>query len=87
MRKKAIARATPVWVDQEEIEKRYAVARLLTELTGVQHHVDHYFPLKGKTASGLHVPWNLRVIPWRDNLMKKNKMPTHNRGVDLDVTA
>lgn len=37
--------------------------------------VDHFYPLKGKAVSGLHVAENLRVIPAFDNLSKHNKMP------------
>ena len=36
------------------------------------HEVDHEIPLQGKGVRGLHVPWNLRVIPRVDNLTKGN---------------
>jgi 5-methylcytosine-specific restriction endonuclease McrA len=52
----------------------YSFAEWVSKKTGSQHHVDHIVPLKGENMSGLHVPWNLRVISAKENLMKKNKV-------------
>lgn len=66
----------PKWLTKEqltEIDFFYLYSNWLTKNTGIQHHVDHIVPLKGKKVSGLHVPWNLQVIPAVENLKKHNK--------------
>jgi hypothetical protein len=70
--------ATPRWLTdehREQIEKIYLRAVTLTLKTSIPHDVDHYYPLKGETSCGLHVPWNLRVIPAKENQRKSNKAP------------
>lgn len=65
--------AMPEWVEPKSIRPIYRKARQLTKKTGVQHHVDHIVPLKGRGVCGLHVPWNLQAIPAQDNLRKANR--------------
>lgn len=67
--------ATPKWLSVDHkttISQIYQQCKKLTELTGVKHQVDHIVPLKGKTVSGLHVPWNLQILTASDNSKKKN---------------
>ena len=74
-RQAAKIKRTPPWLSDEDAERmkvKYAEARWMTRRTGFPHHVDHIVPLQGKTVSGLHVPWNLRVIPGRENSKKHN---------------
>lgn len=69
-------RATPAWLTDEhkqQIEAIYAAARLLSSETGIKHHVDHIEPLAGEDACGLHVPWNLRILPAIENIKKGNR--------------
>lgn len=67
--------ATPNWLTEDhkaEIEKFYILARDCQTITGEPYHVDHIVPLKGKDVCGLHVPWNLQVLPADVNLSKSN---------------
>lgn len=59
---------------RREIHALYKRASHLTKTTGVQHHVDHIVPLRHLLVCGLHVPWNLQVIPGHLNLKKNNKV-------------
>jgi hypothetical protein len=58
-----------------QIRAIYEKATFLTDTTGVVWSVDHIWPLQGKTASGLHVPWNMQVIPLNENKRKHIKLP------------
>ena len=75
-RQAAQLQRTPAWLTQHDykvMESKYAIAAWLSAVVGIDYHVDHIIPLRGKTVSGLHVPDNLSVIRARDNLEKSNK--------------
>ena len=72
-REKRCVLATPTWADRELIKELYALARKLTEQTGIPHEVDHVVPLQGKSVSGLHVENNLQVISAEEHRRKSNK--------------
>ena len=73
-RRAAKLNATPAWADKEAIDRMYTVSNFLTNKLGEPHHVDHVIPLQGKNICGLHVEYNLDVIPAVDNLSKGNKI-------------
>ena len=67
---------TPKWLspaDHLQIASMYELAKILEACTGKRHHVDHIIPLRGKYVSGLHVPYNLQVVPATQNLSKGNR--------------
>jgi len=68
---------TPQWLTDEmkkQIEVEYSLANWCSNVMNESYHVDHIVPLQGKTVSGLHVPWNLQVIPAKVNQRKSNKV-------------
>lgn len=66
---------TPKWITKDDlwlIREAYSLAKLREKLLGIKWHVDHIIPLRGKTVCGLHVPYNIQVIPAVINLKKSN---------------
>ena len=76
-RKSLKRRATPPWITEEhlkEIKAWYRAAAECKWLSDEKLHVDHIIPLRGKDVCGLHVPWNLQVLPASTNFRKSNKV-------------
>lgn len=76
-RRASKVRATPAWltfIELAQIQEMYDLSIAVSMQTGIKHHVDHIVPLRGKLVTGLHVPWNLRIIPAHENLKKNNKL-------------
>jgi len=73
MRRAAEKQATPAWANRKAMLAIYAEAVRLTELTGVEHHVDHIVPLQSPWVCGLHCEANLRIIPSYENQSKSNR--------------
>ena len=76
-RRRRFRDATPKWLTKEDkraIRQLYIDAMTVSRITGTPYVVDHIIPLNGDAVSGLHVPWNLRVITREENLRKSNKL-------------
>jgi hypothetical protein len=72
---------------QRQIKQIYKEAKTISAETGVPHHVDHIVPLRAKNCCGLHVPWNLQIIPASVNVSKGNKMPSKEDCIALRLAA
>ena len=68
--------ATPSWLSDHDLKKvsyLYWLAQDLNLVSDQEYHVDHIVPLQGKNVCGLHVPWNLQILPASLNLRKSNR--------------
>jgi len=75
-----IRAATPTWLTPEQRQQlahTYWLAKDATRVTGEPYHVDHLVPLRGRNVCGLHVPWNIRVVPADVNLRKHTALEEH----------
>lgn len=72
----------PKWLtsdDKKLIKYFYTMAkiwRLILKVNlgvWIDIDVDHVVPMQGAIVSGLHVPWNLQLLPARINESKRNK--------------
>lgn len=64
--------ASPSWANSFFIAEAYRLAKLREQMTGIKWHVDHIVPLRNKLVCGLHVEYNLQVIPASINYRKSN---------------
>lgn len=67
--------ATPCWLTQDQksaIQAMYSLAKDCEIVTGERYEVDHIVPLISKVVCGLHVPWNLQILPYDLNRKKSN---------------
>ena len=76
--KRALKRkASPLWsrdLTRFVFEEACDKAKMLEALTGFKWHVDHVVPIKGVNVVGLHVWYNLQLLPAALNLFKGNKL-------------
>jgi len=73
----AKSKRTPSWLTEDDywvMQEAYDLAQIRSKMFGFKWHVDHVIPLRGKTVSGLHTPWNLQVIPGQQNRSKGNRL-------------
>lgn len=68
--------ATPSWLGSDqrsEIRSFYECAVMMEEAGYEKRHVDHIVPIAGANVCGLHVPWNLQILPASINMSKGNR--------------
>jgi len=61
---------TPKWLTNQHYEQ---IKEIYLSANALGLTVDHIVPLQGANVSGLHVPWNLRLLPASINYAKGNK--------------
>lgn len=86
-RRAYISDRVPPWADLKKIERVYTMCRKLCNGLAGAFHVDHIVPLRGKLVSGLHVSWNLQILPETENLVKGVKFDPEDLTQSINLTA
>ena len=63
--------ATPKWLSAEQLEDIEMLYVFCELFEG--YEVDHIVPLVHPQVHGLHVPWNLQILPATENRRKSNR--------------
>lgn len=72
-RQKKKFQSIPPWANKKAIQEIYMRARDLTEITGINHEVDHIIPSNHPLVCGLHVETNLQILTESENCAKSNR--------------
>lgn len=68
--------ATPQWLRKDQLKEMRALKDAATFLSSFFYErldTDHIIPIRGKDVCGLHVPWNIQIIPKSINCSKGNR--------------
>ena len=74
----AVLQATPSWSDFERIKVIYELAEIIRKTYNEPFEVDHIEPIQGKDSKGMHVWWNLCILPASLNRSFGNKKKNIN---------
>jgi hypothetical protein len=80
-RRRSLRNQMPPWTSPKDMRCFYEQAQRVSACLGSQFHVDHIIPIKGRGVRGLHVPWNLQVIPAIRNQIKSNHYSRRYGGI------
>lgn len=74
--------AMPIWLTSED---KFRIRSIYARGSKLGLEVDHIIPIRNKSVCGLHVPWNLQLLPPTDNKMKSNRLPAAHEYTALSL--